>query len=39
MDTGATDHLTNDIDRLSVQERYHGKIFFKLGIREGADPI
>jgi hypothetical protein len=25
MDTGATDHLTSDLDRLSVPERYHGK--------------
>lgn len=25
LDTGATDHLTNDLDRLSIPERYHGK--------------
>ncbi|KAM0879310.1 hypothetical protein ACQ4PT_034299 [Festuca glaucescens] len=25
MDTGATDHLTSDLDRLSVHECYHGK--------------
>lgn len=25
LDTGATDHLTNDLDRLSMQERYGGK--------------
>jgi histone deacetylase 1/2 len=25
MDTGATDHLTSDLDRLSVPGRYHGK--------------
>lgn len=25
IDTGATDHLTSDLDRLSIQERYHGK--------------
>jgi histone deacetylase 1/2 len=25
MDTGATDHLTNDMERLSVHERYHGR--------------
>lgn len=25
IDTGATDHLTSDLDRLSMQERYHGK--------------
>jgi hypothetical protein len=24
-DSGATDHLTSDLDRLSLQERYHGK--------------
>lgn len=25
IDTGATDHLTSDLDRLTIQERYHGK--------------
>ncbi|GKC14417.1 retrotransposon protein, putative, ty1-copia subclass, partial [Tanacetum coccineum] len=25
LDTGATDHLTSDLDCLTVQERYHGK--------------
>jgi histone deacetylase 1/2 len=24
MDTGATDHITNDLDRLHIRERYHG---------------
>jgi hypothetical protein len=24
-DSGATDHLTSDLDHLSLQERYHGK--------------
>lgn len=25
INTGATDHLTSDLDRLSIPERYHGK--------------
>ena len=25
LDTGATDHLTNDLDRLTTHERYSGK--------------
>jgi histone deacetylase 1/2 len=25
IDSGATDHLTNDLERLNVQERYHGR--------------
>jgi hypothetical protein len=25
MDTGATDHLTSDMERLSIHERYHGR--------------
>jgi histone deacetylase 1/2 len=24
MDTGATDHITNDLDRLHIRERYNG---------------
>lgn len=30
IDTGATDHITNDLDKLTVKERYNGK-------RHGAD--
>ena len=24
VDTGATDHITGDLDKLSIKERYHG---------------
>jgi hypothetical protein len=31
VDTGATDHINNDLDRLALRERYHGGEQFQVG--------
>jgi hypothetical protein len=34
-DTGATDHITNDLDRLALRERYHGNDQVQVGNGSG----
>lgn len=31
VDTGATDHITNDLDRLTIREKYHGNDHVQVG--------
>jgi hypothetical protein len=34
-DTGATDHITSDLDRLAVREHYHGNKQVQVGNGSG----
>lgn len=35
-DTGATDHITNDLDRLTMRERYHGNEQIRIASGPGS---